>query len=109
MDEKVSNKELKEVLKHTQSEKTPGPDALDKVFLERYWSKIGKTITDAINIFVEREELDSFLDTGIIKVIRKGGTSGEEFKNWRPITLLSQVNLLVAVKRLIPTFPILVR
>ena len=91
MDERVTNEELKEVLNKTESGKTPGPDALDKVFLSRYWSQIGNTITTALNIFVEREELDSFLDSGIIKVIRKGGTSGEHFKNWRPITLLSQV------------------
>ena len=85
MDEKVSNKELKEVLKNTQSGKTPGPDALDKVFLERFWNKLGNTITDAINIFVEREELDSFLDTGIIKVIRKGGQVARNLKIGAPL------------------------
>ena len=48
-------------------------------------------IKDTLNIFIGRGELDSFLDQGIIKVIKKSGTNGANFKNWRPITLLSQV------------------
>ena len=39
------------------------------------------TITDAINIFISRNELNAFLDRGIIKVIKKSGTIGEEYKN----------------------------
>ena len=33
---------------------------------------------------------------GLIKVIRKGDTDGKEMKNWRPITLLSQIYKLIS-------------
>jgi hypothetical protein len=52
---------------------------------------MGTTITQATEIYVEREKLNSFMDIGLIKVIQKGDTTGEELKNWRPITLLSQI------------------
>ena len=87
----VSEEELKEVLKQTEKGKTPGPDGVEKIFLTRFWNKMGRIITDAINIFISRNELNAFLDRGIIKVIKKSGTSGEDYKNWRPITLLSQI------------------
>ena len=91
LEKEVTEEELKEVLKHTEKGKTPGPDGVEKIFLTRFWSKIGVIITDAINIFISRNELNAFLDRGIIKVIKKSGTTGEEYKNWRPITLLSQI------------------
>ena len=36
------------------------------------------------------------MDRGLIKVIKKGGTTGEELKNWRPIMLLSQIYKLIS-------------
>jgi hypothetical protein len=45
---------------------------------------------------VEREKLNSFMDRGLIKVIQKGDTTGEELKKWRPITLLSQIYKLIS-------------
>ena len=36
------------------------------------------------------------MERGLIKVIKKGGTTGEELKNWRPITLLSQIFKLIS-------------
>ena len=87
----VTEAELKEVLKGTAQGKTPGPDGVEKIFLTRFWDKMGTIITDSLNIFISRKELNAFLDRGIIKVIKKAGTTGEDFKNWRPITLLSQI------------------
>ena len=49
---------------------------------------IGKTINDAMQILIKEQKLKVFLERGIIKVLMKGGTEGEELKNWRPITLL---------------------
>ena len=57
---------------------------------------MGTTITQATEIYVEREKLNSFMDRGLIKVIQKGDTTGEELKNWRPITLLSQIYKLIS-------------
>ena len=57
---------------------------------------IGKTINDATQIFIKEQKLNIFLERGIIKVLRKGETKGEELKNWRPITLLSQIYKLIS-------------
>ena len=55
-----------------------------------------KIIADATEIFVEKKKMNSFMDRGLIKVIQKGDTEGNELKNWRPITLLSQINKLIS-------------
>ena len=36
------------------------------------------------------------MDRGLIKVIQKRDTDGKELKNWRPITLLSQIYKLIS-------------
>ena len=53
-------------------------------------------ITQSTEIYIECEKLNSFMDRGLIKVIKKGDTTGEELKNWRPITLLSQIYKLIS-------------
>ena len=78
------------------SGKTPGIDGIEREFLARFWKLIGRTITLATAIFVEKEKLNSFMDRGLIKVIQKGDTTGEELKNWRLITLLSQIYKLIS-------------
>ena len=55
-----------------------------------------KIIADATEIFVEKEKRNSFMDRGLIKVIQKGDTDGKVLKNWRPITLLSQIYKLIS-------------
>ena len=57
---------------------------------------IGKTIYYAQKTFIENEKLNEFLESGIIKVLQKGGTNGELVKDWRPITLLSQIYKLIS-------------
>ena len=95
-DKVITTEELKETLDNSNSGKTPGPDGAEKEFLTRFWPMIGKTINDATQIFIREEELNVFLERGIIKVLMKGGTKGEELKNWRPITLLSQIYKLIS-------------
>jgi hypothetical protein len=62
------------------------------VFLTRYWSMIGQTICYA----PKEEKQNEFLDSGLIKILQKGGTKGELLKDWRPITLLSQIYKLIS-------------
>ena len=68
----IEEKELKEALDRVNSGKTPGVDGIEKEFLTRFWRIIGKTITQATAIFVEKQKLNSFMDRGLIKVIQKG-------------------------------------
>ena len=88
---KIEEKELKDALERVSSGKTPGIDGIEREFLLRFWRLLGTTITQATEIYIEREKLNSFMDRGLIKVIQKGDTTGEELKHWRPITLLSQI------------------
>jgi hypothetical protein len=93
---KIEEKELKDALERVSSGKTPGIDGIEREFLLRFWRFLGTTITQATEIYIEREKLNSFMDRGLIKVIQKGDTTGEELKNWRPITLLSQIYKLIS-------------
>ena len=95
-DEEISLEELKETLEDANSGKTPGTDGVDKEFLTRFWNMIGKTIYYAQKTFIEKEKLNEFLESGIIKILQKGGTKGELIKDWRPITLLSQIYKLIS-------------
>ena len=54
------------------------------------------TINDATQIFIEEQKLNIFLERGIIQVLMKGGTKGEELKNLRLITLISQIYKLIS-------------
>ena len=93
---RIEEKELKDALDRVNSGKTPGIDGIEREFLLRFWKFLGTTITQATEIYVEREKLNSFMDRGLIKVIQKGDTIGEELKNCRPITLLSQIYKLIS-------------
>jgi hypothetical protein len=95
-DKVISLEELTETLEAANAGKTPGIDGVDKGFLTRYWSLLGQTIQYAQKSFIEKEKLNEFLDTGLIKVLQKGGTKGELIKDWRPITLLSQIYKLIS-------------
>ena len=56
---------------------------------------LGKTTQVSKQIFWKNQNLYILLERGIINVLRKGGTTGEELKNWSPITLLSQFYKLI--------------
>ena len=77
----ISMKELKETLEEANAGKTPGVDGVDKDFLQRYWNMIGPTIYNAQKIFISEEKLNNFLETGLIKLLKKGGTKGELIKD----------------------------
>ena len=68
---KIEEKELKEALERVSSGKTPGIDGIEREFLLRFWRLLGTTITQATEIYIEREKLNSFMDRGLIKVIQK--------------------------------------
>ena len=95
-DKEITLEELRETLEDANAGKTPGTDGVYKDFLVRFWNMIGPTIYHAQKIFIDKEQLNEFLDTGLIKVLKKGGTKGELIKDWRPINLLSQIYKLIS-------------
>ena len=95
-DNEITLEELRETLEDANAGKTPGTDGVDKDFLVLFWNMIGPTIYHAQKIFIDKEQLNEFLDTGLIKVLKKCGTKGELIKDWRPITLLSQIYKLIS-------------
>ena len=95
-DKLITTDVLKETLDNSNTGKTPGPDGAGKEFLTRFWPMMGKMINDATQIFIKDQKLNLFLERGIIKVLMRGGTKGEELKTWRPITLLSQIYKLIS-------------
>ena len=95
-DKEISLEELKETLEDANSGKSPGTDGVDKEFLTRYWSMLGQTIQYAQKTFIAKKKLIKFLDRGLIKILQKGRTKGEMIKDWRPITLLSQIYKLIS-------------
>ena len=64
--------------------------------MSRFWPMLGQTIADSTEGFIKEQKLNCYLERGIIKVILKGGTEGLEFKMWRPITLLSQIYMIIS-------------
>ena len=68
-DEEISLEELRETLDDANAGKTPGTDGVDKDFLVRFWNMIGPTIYHAQKTFIGKEQLNEFLETGLIKVI----------------------------------------
>ena len=58
---KIEEKELKDALEKVSSGKTPGIDGIEREFLLRFWKFLGTTITQATEIYVEREKLNSFM------------------------------------------------
>ena len=69
---------------------SPGLDGYTHVILKFLWPLIGHVLAKGFEVMVEKEELYPNLRTASIKLIPKKGNC-EQIKNWRPISLLSNV------------------
>ena len=77
------------------SDKTPGIDGIEREFLVRYWKLIGITNYCNRNL-CGKGKMNSFMERGLIKVIKKDDTDGKDMQNWHTITLLSQIYKLIS-------------
>ena len=66
-EKEITLEELRETLEDANAGKTPGTDGVDKYFLARFWNMIGPTIYHAQKIFIDKEQLNEFLETGLLK------------------------------------------
>jgi len=86
----ISHHELTEALEETKLGSSPGLDGYTYVVLKFLWPLIGHVLAKGFEVMVEKEELYPNLRTASIKLIPKKGNC-EQIKNWRPISLLSNV------------------
>ena len=64
-DKRIEETELNKALEKVSSGKPPAMDGIEREFLLRFWKLIGITITKATEIYVSRERLNTFMDSGL--------------------------------------------
>ena len=69
--------------------KTPGNDGLPAEFYKRFWSLLGKQLTQCLNYSFEYGQLSSFQSQAVITLIQKKDRDKRFVKNWRPISLIN--------------------
>ena len=89
----IDIEELEDSLKHSNGEKTPGVDGIENNFLTCYWELIKATIHQA----TDRESINFYLETWLVKIIPKAGKDLEEIGDWRPILSHKFINSSVEI------------
>ena len=86
----ISHLELTKALNETKLGSSPGLDGFSYAVIKYLWPLIGHPIAKGFEVMVENGKLYDNLRIASIKLIPKKGNS-ELLKNWRPISLLSNV------------------
>ena len=86
----ITQYELTKALEETKIGSSPGLDGFTYAKIKFLWPLIGHPDTKGFEVMVEKEELYPNLRTASIKLIPKKGDCSM-IKNWRPISLLSNV------------------
>ena len=85
----ISLIELKEVLKNTKNNKSPGPDGIPMDFYKVFFNDMGHFLLRSINEAYTMGSLSITQKQGIVTCLPKGDKPKQYLKNWRPITLLN--------------------
>ena len=86
----ITHYELTKALEETKIGSSPWLNRFTYAVLNFLWPLIGHPATKGFEVMVEKEELYPKLRTASIKLIPKKGVCSM-IKNWRPISLLSNV------------------
>ena len=86
----ITHYELTKALEETKMGSSPGLDGFTYAIIKFLWPLIGHPVAKGFEVMVEKEELYPNLRTASIKLIPKKGDCSM-IKNWRPISLLSNV------------------
>ena len=89
LEREITEEELKEVIKRSKNNKSPGPDGYSNEFYKIFWPELNKWMLKLFKKYREDNILNQTQLGGIITCIPKGEKSRNELKNWRPITLLN--------------------
>lgn len=103
----VTEDEIREVVFHMPSNKSPGPDGYTTEFFKASWSVIAKYFTVAVQSFFSKGFLPKGLNTTILALIPKK-ESAVEMKDYRPISccnVLYKVISKIIANRLKGTLP----
>ncbi len=85
-DEKLTEKELKSVVKNLKHGKSPGCDGLTPEFYTKYWDIIKDLYMDMLEEVMEKGELPYTMRKALLALLYKKGDS-TLLKNYRPISL----------------------
>ena len=113
MEGPLSLEECKKALDTFEGDKTPGEDGFTGEFCKTFFDLIGQVLVASFTAAAyEVNELSTSQRRGIVTVIAKEDGSLLELQNWRPITLLFNVDCKIAtkaiVKRIEPYLPTLI-
>ena len=103
----VTEEEIREVLFHMPSNKSPGPDGFTTEFFKASWSVIAKDFTVAVQSFFCKGFLPKGLNSTILALIPKKDIA-TEMKDYRPISccnVLYKVISKIIANRLKATLP----
>ena len=100
IDQPFTFEQFSAALKSMARNKTPGSDGLPCEFYVMFWTKIGKTVWDAIQLSHERGELYTSARRGVISLTPKKQKNLNFLKHYRPLCLLN-VDCKIATKMLV--------
>ena len=87
----ITIEELAQIVKKSKNNKSPGPDGFTNEFYKIFWPNIRFILLKLIKSYRESKVLNPRQLDGVITCIPKGGKLRNNFKNWRPITLLNSI------------------
>lgn len=93
---KITEINVKNIITNMKSSKAPGIDAIRIQDLQLCKSKLAPALVKLINTSIKNGVLPQGLKTSIIRPIYKGGAHSD-YKNYRPIAILSSIEKIMEV------------
>lgn len=87
--------EIEHVVDTMKKEKAPGPDGMQVEFLQIMMSYASQDLCDLLNAWRNEGSIPERFNTGLIKLIPKGGDRLDT-RNYRPLTMLNSVYKVMA-------------
>jgi len=95
LDLPLTKDELDASMEQANFKSAPGIDGISNLFLQKYWEFLGTALFNYATYCYDRGNLTSNFLSASIKLIPKKGEL-ESLKNWRPISLLSNMYKVIS-------------
>lgn len=96
MEVPIATLELDKAIESANMRSAPGIDGFSNKFLKKCWKFLRLPLTKYANYCFEKGELTHNFKCATIRLIPKKGVSPTQLKNWRPISLLSNVYKIIS-------------